>query len=600
MAKRLPSSGQVRAWLASLHPLWEDESLVLCSQTEFGAAHVRAWYLEDLMVASSEVFGMPCPVRVECRPAVFASFFTPEDAKQNAGDFVPVKDDSLPAVAYGKNSASCMDFTQNGPMTCTQGGMLPAQSGPGAPVPTGLQVQTDVADRQAFASAFTSAHAPAQNSAPVHALASDKAMGVTNPDSPRALYAASGVIQPDSRQSFSDSRQAGSGFLHGDTPPPRPALVCGNTLNTAPAPRPLPAIQLSLPAQQSRPDTSASNTPDWRFSFEDFVVGPCNAFAYEASRSMCSHTASSNVLFLSSAPGLGKTHLIQAVGKKLGEVCNRRRPQMEYLTAEAFASAFYQSLKTQTTDSFKSHYRNLDLLLLEDLHFLQGKEKMQAEFLETLKALGDKGSKVVFTSSFAPRDLKFMDEQLQSRLASGLLTFIERPDEETRRKILRKKASVHQVLLPEDVEDVLVRHIQADIRQLESCLHNLILKAKLLNSRITSQMVWEVISQYASHSPVLNMDSIIVHVCRGFGLSKDQLMSASRKQNYVTARNAAFFLARKHTDFSFEAIGRVFNRKHSTVIKGITALEREMSRKTPEGAQITNVLAMIERNGNLF
>jgi len=339
--------------------------------------------------------------------------------------------------------------------------------------------------------------------------------------------------------------------------------------------------------------------PAWRHSFDDFVVGPCNELAYAASRSICNEAMHMDTLFLNSAPGLGKTHLMHAVGQSLGAACNRKRPHVECLTAEEFASRFYLSLKSQDTDRFKARYRTADLLLLEDVHFLQGKEKMQAELLATLKAVRERGGKVVFSSSFAPRDLKMMDEQLLSRFSSGLLTSIERPSENTRRKILRTKASTHHVCLPDEVEDILARHIYADVRQIESCLHTLILKAKLCNSRITPQMAWEVIEQYAGHTPILDLESIITYVCRGFGLSREQLHSSSRKQEYVCARNTAFFLARKHTDLSLEAIGRQFSRKHSTVLKGITSFEREMSRETPLGLQLSNILTMIERNGNI-
>lgn len=366
-----------------------------------------------------------------------------------------------------------------------------------------------------------------------------------------------------------------------------------------PSPRPLPVVQLALPVQAPQGKVAAGHEFSWRFSFDDFVVGPCNQLAHAAALTMCSGRLGTDILFLSSAPGLGKTHLMQAVGRALCESCNRSRVRAEYLTAEEFASRFYLSLKAQDTDRFKARYRDVDLLLLEDVHFLQGKEKMQAELLATIKSLQERGSKIVFTSSFGPRDLRQMDEQLQSRLSAGLLSFIERPDEETRRLILRRKASLHQVLLPEEVEDVLAKHIQTDVRQIESCLQNLILKAKLLNCGITMQMAWEVIANYASLSPVLDIEAIIAQVCRGFGLSREQLVSASRKQEYVTARNTAFFLARKHTDLSLAAIGQQFNRKHSTVLKGITSLEREISFSSPLGKQIANTIAMIERNGNI-
>lgn len=386
--------------------------------------------------------------------------------------------------------------------------------------------------------------------------------------------------------------------------PEKPALIewasGRNAREARPSPRPLSMAQLPLPVRTPEPKAAPAAEHAWRFSFDDFVVGPCNELAHAAARSMCGRTCGSDILFLSSAPGLGKTHLMQAVGRALCESCNRSAPKVEYLTAEEFASRFYLSLKLQDTDRFKARYRDLDLLLLEDVHFLQGKEKMQAELLATIKSLQDRGSKVVFTSSFGPRDFKQMDEQLQSRLCAGLLSCIDRPDEQTRRRILRHKASFHQVLLPEDVEDVLAMHIQADVRQIESCLQNLILKARLLNTGITLQMAWEVIANYAVRFPVLNMEAIIGHVCRGFGLTREQLVSASRKQEYVTARNTAFYLARKHTDLSLAAIGQMFNRKHSTVIKGITTLEREMSGESPLGRQISNAIGMIERNGNTF
>lgn len=383
-------------------------------------------------------------------------------------------------------------------------------------------------------------------------------------------------------------------------PAEKKALPSGaGTVRALPSPKPLPAVQLALPsmAALSAPESRAENT--WRYSFDDFVVGPSNELAHAASKSICSDYGQPGVLFLSSAPGLGKTHLVHAVGRALTAICNRSRPRVEYLTAEEFASRFYFSLKGHETERFKSHYRSLDLLLLEDVHFLQGKEKMQDELLATIKALSDRGGRVVFSSSFAPRDLKQMDDHLMSRFSAGLLSFIVRPDEDTRRRILRSKASLHQVILPGEVEDMLAHYIHADVRQIESCLQTLILKARLLNSNITPEMAWEVIAQYGEHSPVLDIEAIIGQVCRGFALSREQLLSASRKHEYVSARNTAYFLARKHTDLSLEAIGRRFNRRHSTVIKGITSLEREMRVKSPTGQQIGNVLRMIEQTGNI-
>jgi chromosomal replication initiator protein len=154
------------------------------------------------------------------------------------------------------------------------------------------------------------------------------------------------------------------------------------------------------------------------------------------------------------------------------------------------------------------------------------------------------------------------------------------------------------VLLPDEVEDMLAKHIRADVRQIESCLQNLILKSRVNNSGITVQMAQEVIANYTDHSAILDIAAIIRQVGQGFGLSKEQIISASRKQEYVTARNTIFYLARKHTDLSLAAIGQCLNRKHSTVIKGITSVEREMSCESSLGRQIANTVAIIEHNSH--
>ncbi|MDR2668919.1 MAG: chromosomal replication initiator protein DnaA [Desulfovibrio sp.] len=375
--------------------------------------------------------------------------------------------------------------------------------------------------------------------------------------------------------------------------PPNPAEATAPL--SALAPKPLPAGQLFLPLASGSRAAPTRQEPTWRFSFDDFIVGPGNRLAHAASLCMCETAKSPDILFLSSAPGLGKTHLMQAIGNALSKVCNRCLPKVEYLTAEEFASRFVFALKAGDIPAFKARHRDLDLLLLEDIHFLQGKDKTQGELLAALKSIHGRGGKTVFSSSFAPRDIKGLDGQLLSRLSAGILSFIERPDEETRRRILRHKASVHQVHLPKDVEDMLARHVNADVRQIESCLQMLIFKASVLNAAITPDLAWEVVSGHSGYCPAADMESIISSVCRAFGISREQLMSESRRQEYVAARNTAFYLARKHTSLSLEAVGRQFNRRHSTVIKGITALERAISSKSPAGLQLAGTLKMIEK-----
>lgn len=340
--------------------------------------------------------------------------------------------------------------------------------------------------------------------------------------------------------------------------------------------------------------------PDWKHSFDDFVVGPCNQLAHAAARAMLQAdpgaSSSVDILFLCSAAGLGKTHLTQAVGRALCQEADRRSARVAYLTAEEFTTRFVRASRSGDMDEFKERFRGLDMLLLEDVHFLRGKDKTQEELLSTIKALQDRGGRVVLTSSFAPRDLAGVDSQLVSRFCSGFVASLERPGRETRLDILRDKARRGRVILPDSVAEMLAERITSDVRLLESCVHNLALKARLLGCPVNEDMALEVIHSVASTHGELSLDAVVDLVCRGFQLTPAQLASRSRRQDLVTARNTVFYLLRKHTDMTLEDIGERFNRRHSTVLKGITGLEREMSRQSPLGRQIRHTLELIERH----
>jgi chromosomal replication initiator protein len=189
-----------------------------------------------------------------------------------------------------------------------------------------------------------------------------------------------------------------------------------------------------------------------------------------------------------------------------------------------------------------------------------------------------------------------IDDQLASRFGAGFLAQIGRPCLNTRRSILKIKAEAKAVHLTDDVSEFLATHLTRDVRHIESCLHNLILRSHILNTSITLDLAREIISHYVEQNPELDLSSIIATVCRAFNITQSQLLSKSRKADYVMARNSVFYLARKHTDFSFQEIGNSLNRSHTTVIKGISSLEREIARKSPRGLQITNTLSLIEKN----
>jgi chromosomal replication initiator protein len=334
----------------------------------------------------------------------------------------------------------------------------------------------------------------------------------------------------------------------------------------------------------------------WRFSFEDFIVGPCNELAYTAARALSEEPSAVEQLFVTASPGLGKTHLMHAVGQRLALEANKSTLRIACLTAEEFAGRMIMAIKSKEMEKFRAEFReDIDVLLLEDIHFLENKEKIQDELLSTMKALKSRGCRVVMSSSFLPRELKAVDSHLTSRFCSGFLAVMEKPDFETRKRILFSKASAMRVNIHDGVADVLADRLHSDVRQLESCLQSLLLKAKLLKTRIDHKLVEQVLENYTTpdKSPV-GIDKIIDYICRNFEISMDELTSKSRKRQIVLARNSAFFLARKHTDLSLKQIGSRFNRRHSTVLKGITNVEREISKQTPLGRRLDATIKRID------
>ena len=357
------------------------------------------------------------------------------------------------------------------------------------------------------------------------------------------------------------------------------------------------AAPLRLPLPQPVPpltDSARRPLARWRYSFEDFITGPSNSMAVAAARDICRQGGQVRTLFVTGASGLGKTHLTQSAGQAIsGAGANQR---IVYLTAEEFASRFVQALKSKDLEGFKGRLRDLDVLLLEDVHFFQRKKAMQELALAVIKSLQDRGGRVILTSSFAPRELRDMDPQLVSYFCSGILTSIGRPDREMRGRILTHKAKSFQVLLPDEVRDLLASRLHGDVRQLESCLNSLIFKARLLNCGLNVDLAMEVVGQYAGDAQGLDMEAIIRLVCESYGLSEAQLRSRSRRQECVQGRNTVFYLARKHTELSLEDIGSAFNRRHSTVLRSITAVERELAKESRLGRQIARAVSLIERS----
>ena len=344
------------------------------------------------------------------------------------------------------------------------------------------------------------------------------------------------------------------------------------------------------------PGGNYSVSANWRFSFEDFVTGSSNNVAAAAAHDMC-EKGQIRTLFVTASPGLGKTHLAHAAGQAISRSSTPLK--IGYLTGEQFASNFVRAMRSHELEDFKQHLCALDMLLLEDVHFLQRKMAMQEMLLGIIKNLQEKGSRVIFTSSFAPRQLRDIDSQLVSYFCSGILTRMEKPDQAMRKEILQRKAKFFQVRLPDEVCNYLSNHLSSDVRQLEACLKNMVFKARLLHSGIDIQMAMETASQFADAENRLDMPTIVKLVCESFGLTELQLRSRSRRQELVQGRNTVFYLARKHTEMSLEQIGCIFNRRHSTVLRSVTQVEEELAANSSSGRQLARAISLIERKYGL-
>jgi chromosomal replication initiator protein len=322
------------------------------------------------------------------------------------------------------------------------------------------------------------------------------------------------------------------------------------------------------------------------FTFDRFVVGNGNNFAYSASRALAQdHDLHTDSLFLLSSPGLGKSHLCQAIGQEI--LSKDLRKQVLYLTAEDFTNEMVYSIKNNCIENFKNKFRRqCDVLVLEEVNFLSGKEKVQSEFVYTLDCLMEEKKKVVLTSRYLPKDIPRLRRNLASRLNNGLISAIKPPDYGTRLRILETKARAQGLKIRDDVLAYLAQGLTQDVRQLECCLYSLGAKSKLLSRRIDMDMAEEVLEELVSDGEVLNPADILKAICKMYRVNVSTLRSRSRKKSVVLPRNMAMFLFRELTDLSLEAIGKQFDRNHSTVLYSINNLERTYERDPKLKGQI--------------
>ena len=338
-------------------------------------------------------------------------------------------------------------------------------------------------------------------------------------------------------------------------------------------------LQLCLPNLTVHPHNGRLLKKD--FTFDHFVVGKNNRFAYSASLSMASSKNSSqSALFLFSKTGMGKSHLTQAVGNFI--LSEHPSNRVYYTTAEDFSNEMVHAYQHNTINAFKKKYRNLcDVLLLEDVHYLRGKERTQVELALTLDTLFEANKKIIFSSCYLPADIPKLDDKLRSRLSCGLISNIDPPDFNTRVKILEKKASLNGCKIPEKIIHYLASELTEDVRQLESGLIGVTAKSLLLGEPIDFELAKSVIKNIVRQRKDITIDVIKKMVCKNYNISISNMVSSSRKKSIVRPRQIAIYLSRRYTDTSLQTIGKSFNRYHATALHSISAIERELKENAP-------------------
>ncbi len=352
------------------------------------------------------------------------------------------------------------------------------------------------------------------------------------------------------------------------------------------------------PAQPTngRPGTFESPVLDPRYTFDTFVIASSNRFAHAAAQSVAESPAQSyNPLFIYGDAGLGKTHLLHAIGNYVLDNFSGRH--VRYLTTETYMNEFVDAIRTNATTAFKRRYRECDVLLIDDVQFMERKESLQEEFFHTFNSLYGASKQIVLTSDRPPKSIATLEDRLRSRFLSGLITIVQPPDLETRLAILQAKAEHEQVNVPDDVLDFIATHVKDNIRELEGALIRVTAFASLYRQPMSRELAEQVLSDIVSaHQPRRITPQVILEATsETFGFSVEELCGPNRRRPLVTARQVSMYVFRELTDFSYPAIGREFGgRDHSTVMHAVDKIGGLMKERHQIYNQVTDLIVRIK------
>jgi len=329
------------------------------------------------------------------------------------------------------------------------------------------------------------------------------------------------------------------------------------------------------------------------YTFENFVIGSSNRFSHAAALSVAETPAKSyNPLFIYGDAGLGKTHLLHAIGHYVRQ--NYPAHVVRYVSTEAFLNHFIDAIRTNTTPALKQRYRQCDVLLVDDVQLIEGKERFQEEFFHTIDHLHSAGRQVVISSDRPPKAMSTLEERLRSRFSWGLITDLLPPDLETRLAILQKKAAAEPTPVADDVMNYIATSITNNIRELEGALHKVLAYTSLNREPLTLALAERLLNDIISEPRPVTPKVILDVTAEMFGLSVEDLRSKSRSRPLVTARQIGMYAFRQMTDFSYPAIGREFgDRDHTTVIHAVEKISTLMKERPLIYDQVNELMQRI-------
>lgn len=362
---------------------------------------------------------------------------------------------------------------------------------------------------------------------------------------------------------------------------------------------PNPTLNYGSQDSPSKPTTFISTIPlNDEYTFEEFVSGPSNSFAIAAAKAVVSNPGRSgyNPLFIHGGTGLGKTHLMQAIGNEL----KRRDSSLAicYLTSEEYLNEYVNYMKDNNLSKFREKYRSVDVLLLDDVQFMQKKGALQEEFFNTFNALKDKKKQIVMTSDVAPKNLpETIESRLISRFEGGMLQEVESPNYETRLAILKKKCENLSVRIPDFILEFIADNIKSHVRAMEGALATIEVfinanPSVSIDKQILNDKLGDFIKKEASYK-LVTLEEIQQACAKKYGCSIAEILSHERTQNLVTPRQVAMYIARKYTSKGLQEISAAFGKKHATVISGVKTIQQRLTNEMDLRSTLEEILATL-------